>query len=53
MQVLHIRLGYFKVTLHVGIMFRVRSSFKGIQTIYMGYFEAWVLHLRLIFHLNL
>jgi len=32
------RLGYFKVTLHVGIVFRARSSFKGIQTIYMGFF---------------
>jgi hypothetical protein len=39
MQVLHIRLGYFKVTLHVGIVFRARSSFKGIQTIYLyGFF---------------
>ncbi len=28
MQVLHIGLGYFKVTLHVGIAFRVDSSFK-------------------------
>jgi hypothetical protein len=33
MQVMHIGLGYFKVTLHVGIMFRVRSSLKGIQII--------------------
>jgi len=47
------RLGYFKVTLHVGIVFRARSSFKGIQTIYMGFFETWLLHLRLILHLNL
>ncbi len=53
MQILHVGLGYFKVTLHVGIMFRARSSFKGIQTIQMGSFEMWVLHLRLIIHLNL
>jgi hypothetical protein len=33
MQVLHIGLGYFKMTLHVGIVFRAWSSFKGIQTI--------------------
>jgi len=33
MQVLHIGLGYFKVTLHVGIVFKARSSFKGIQII--------------------
>jgi hypothetical protein len=33
MQVLHIKLGYFKVTLHVGIVFKAKSSFKGIQTI--------------------
>jgi hypothetical protein len=30
MRVLHIRLGYLKVTLHVGISFRVESSLKGI-----------------------
>jgi hypothetical protein len=41
------------VTLHVGIVFKAKSSFKGIQAIYMGFFEAWVLHLRLIIHLNL
>jgi len=40
MQVLHMGVGYFKMTLHVGIAFRARSSFKGIQTNYMGYFEA-------------
>jgi hypothetical protein len=33
MQVLHIGLNYFKVTLHVDIMFMARSSLKGIQTI--------------------
>jgi hypothetical protein len=33
MQVLHIGLDYFKVTLHVGIVFKARSSLKGIQTI--------------------
>jgi len=33
MQVLHIGLGYFKVTIHVGIVFRAKSSLKGIQTI--------------------
>jgi hypothetical protein len=32
-QVLHLGLGYFKVTLHMHIMFRARSSLKGIQTI--------------------
>jgi hypothetical protein len=32
-QVLHLGLGYFKVTLHMHIVFRVRSSLKGIQTI--------------------
>jgi len=43
MQVLHIRLGfhlrvpkppmgYFEVTLHVGIAIKAKSSFKGIQT---------------------
>jgi len=53
MRILHIGLGYFKVTLHVGIVFRAKSSLKSIKTIYMGYFEAWVLHLRLILHLNL
>jgi len=53
MHVLHIGLGYFKLILHVGIVFRARSSFKGIQPIYMGFFEMWVLHLRLILHLNL
>jgi len=53
MQVLHIRLGCFKVTLHVGIVFKARSSLKGIQTIWMGFFEVWVLHLGLILHLNL
>jgi hypothetical protein len=53
MQILHIRLVYFKVTLHVGILFKVRSSLNGIQTIYMGSFETWVLPLGLILHLNL
>ncbi len=53
MQVLHIRLGYFKITLHVGIVFKDRSSLKSIQTIQMGFFEVWVLHLGLILHLNL
>jgi hypothetical protein len=33
MQILHIRFGYFKVTLHVGIVFEATSSFKGIETI--------------------
>jgi hypothetical protein len=32
-QVLHLGLGYFKVTLHMHIMFKARSSLKGIQTI--------------------
>jgi hypothetical protein len=43
MQVLHIGLGFhlkvpkppmnsFEMTLHMGIVFRVRSLFKGIQT---------------------
>ncbi len=40
MRILHIGLGYFKVTWHVGISFQVKSSFKGIQTIQMGYFEV-------------
>jgi hypothetical protein len=30
MQVLHIGLGYFKVTMHVSIVFRARFSLKGI-----------------------
>ncbi len=47
------RVGYFKVTLHVGIVFRARFSLKGIQTIQIGSFEAWVLHVGLILHLNL
>ncbi len=42
MRILHIRLGYFKVTLHVSIAFRARSSFKGIQTIQIGYFEVTI-----------
>ncbi len=50
MQVLHLRLGYFKVTLHMHIVFRARSSLKSIQTIYMGFFETWVLHLGLFFY---
>jgi hypothetical protein len=33
------RVGLFQSDLHVGIVFRARSSFKGIQTIYMGSFE--------------
>jgi hypothetical protein len=38
------------VTLHMHIVFRARSSFKGIQTIYMGFFlNMWVLHLGLFF----
>jgi hypothetical protein len=32
-QVLHLGLGYLKVTLHMHIVFRARSSLKGIQTI--------------------
>jgi hypothetical protein len=32
-QVLHLGLGYFKVTLHMHIVFKARSSLKGIQTI--------------------
>jgi hypothetical protein len=52
MQVLHIGLGYLKVTLHVGIVFRARSSFN-VSKPFNGYFEVWVLYLRLIFHLNL
>jgi hypothetical protein len=32
-QVLHLGLGYFKVTLHMHIVFTARSSLKGIQTI--------------------
>ncbi len=35
------------------IVFRARSSLKGIQTIQMGFFETWVLHLGLFFHFNL
>jgi hypothetical protein len=38
MQVLHVGLGYFKMILRVGIVFRARSSLKGIQTIGMGFF---------------
>ncbi len=53
MQVLHLGLGYFKVTLHMHIVFRARSSLKGVQTIQMGFFETWVLHLGLFFHFNL
>jgi hypothetical protein len=41
------------VTLHMHIVFRAKSSLKGIQTIYMGFFETWVLHLGLFFHFNL
>jgi hypothetical protein len=33
MRVLHIGLGYLKVTLYVGIVFKARFSLKGIQTI--------------------
>jgi hypothetical protein len=33
LQVLHLGLGYFRVILHVHIVFRARSSLKGIQTI--------------------
>ncbi len=32
-------MGYFEMTLHVGIAFRAKSSLKGIQTISIGYFE--------------
>ncbi len=32
-QVLHLGLGYFKMTLHMHIVFKARFSFKGIQTI--------------------
>jgi len=32
-QVLHLELSYFKVTLHMHIVFRARSSLEGIQTI--------------------
>ncbi len=53
LQVLHLGLNYFKMILHVHIVFKVRSSLKGIQTIYMGFFETWVLHLGLFFHFNL
>ncbi len=53
MQVLHLGLGYFKVTLHMHIVFRARSSLKGIQTISIGFSETWVLHLGLFFHFNL
>ncbi len=53
MQVLHLRFNYIKMTLRVHIVFRARSSLKGIQTIQMGLFETWVLHLRFFFHLNL
>jgi hypothetical protein len=35
-------MGYFEMTLHVGIVFRVKSSLKGIQTIYMGYFKVTI-----------
>ncbi len=52
-QVLHLGLGYFKVILHMHIVFRAKSSLKGIQTIYMSFFETWVLHLSLFFHFNL
>ncbi len=52
-QVLDLRLGYFKMILHMHIVFRARSSLKGIQTIQMGFFETWVLHLGLFFHFNL
>jgi len=52
-KVLHLRLGYFKMTLHMHIVFRARSSLKGIQIIYMGFFETWVLHFGLFFHFNL
>ncbi len=53
MQVLHLGFSYIKMTLHVHIVFRARSSLKGIQTIQMGLFETWVLHLGFFFHLNL
>jgi hypothetical protein len=51
MQVLHIKLGYFKVILHVDISFKVKSSSKGIQTIYMGYFET-TMHVSIAFRVN-
>ncbi len=53
MQVLHLGFSYIKMTLHVHIVFRARSSLQGIQTIQMGLFETWVLQLRFFFHLNL
>ncbi len=53
MQVLHLGFSYIKMTLHVHIVFKARSSLKGIQTIQMGLFETWVLHLGFFFHLNL
>ncbi len=53
----------FGMTQSVGIAFRVglfQSDFayaycvqEGIQTIQMGFFETWVLHLGLFFHFNL
>jgi hypothetical protein len=51
MQVLHMGLGYFKVTLHGGIAFRAKSSLKGIQTIQMGYFEA-TMHVDIAFRVD-
>ncbi len=46
-------LGYFKMTLHVHIVFRARSSLKGIQTIQMGFFKNVGIAFRFGFHLNL
>jgi hypothetical protein len=35
----------------VGIVFRARSSFKGIQTTYMGYFAA-TMHVNIAFKVD-
>jgi len=44
-------MGYFEMTLHVGITFRVKFSFKGIQTTYMGYFEVTI-HVGITFKVD-
>ncbi len=51
MRLLHIGLGYFKMTWHVGVGSRAKSSFKGIQTIYMGYLEA-TMHVGIAFRVD-
>ncbi len=51
MGILHIELGYFKVTWHVGIAFRAKFSLKGIQTIQTGYFEA-TMHVSIAFSVD-